>query len=52
MLVAIQSTILPKLPSRLYFYQAQEYLVVTVRLGEVGGEMYKNKGDKEGKWER
>ena len=46
LLVTIENTTLPKLPRRLYLCLAQEYLAVTVRLGEGGEKSIKNKGDK------
>ena len=36
------TTILPKLPSKLYFWLTQKYLAATVRLGK-GGEKSINK---------
>ena len=45
MLVAIYSTSLPKLPTRLYLCLAQEYLAVIVRLGEGGEKCIKIKGN-------
>ena len=51
MLIVIGSTILPKLPSRPYLCLAQEYLVVTVRLGEGEEKRIKIKEIKKGRKE-
>ena len=42
---------MPKLPCRLYLCLAQEYLEVTVELGERKEKRIKNKEDKKGGWE-